>query len=74
MLRRSSPRILLIAHGPHVIRKEAPYAWYEASEKKACEAALCYMRVISRSFVSGRKIRPMTKLIAATTIGYQSPE
>jgi hypothetical protein len=45
---------------------------------RLCAAALClqanYMRVMSRSFVSGRKIRPMTKLIAATTIGYQSPE
>jgi hypothetical protein len=29
---------------------------------------------MSRSFVSGRKMKPTTKLIAATAIGYQSPE
>jgi hypothetical protein len=75
LLRPSGPRILLIAHRMHMTRKEAPYRVVRGfREKKACEAALCYMRVISRSFVSGRKIRPMTKLIAATTIGYQSPE
>jgi hypothetical protein len=33
-----------------------------------------YMWVISRSLVSGRKIRPTTKLIDAIMIGYQSPE
>ena len=33
-----------------------------------------YICVMSRSLVSGRKIRPTTKLIAATTIGYHRPE
>ena len=28
---------------------------------------------MSRSLVSGRKIRPMTKVMSATTIGYQRP-
>ena len=36
--------------------------------------AIFYIWVISRSLVSGRKMSPTTKLIAATTIGYQSPE
>ena len=35
---------------------------------------LAYIGVMSRSLVSGRKIRPTTKLIAATTIGYHRPE
>ena len=33
-----------------------------------------YIWVMSRSLVSGRKISPTTKLIAAITIGYQRPE
>jgi len=33
-----------------------------------------HMRAISRSFVSGRKISATTKLIAATTTGYDKPE
>ena len=33
-----------------------------------------YIWVMSRSLVSGRKMRPTTKLTAATTIGYQRPE
>ena len=34
----------------------------------------CQICVMSRSLVSGRKISPTTKLIAATAIGYQRPE
>ena len=33
-----------------------------------------YICVMSRSLVSGRKMSPTTKLIAATAIGYQRPE
>jgi hypothetical protein len=33
-----------------------------------------YIFVMSRSLVSGRKISPMTKLAAATMIGYHKPE
>ena len=32
-----------------------------------------HKQVMSRSLVSGRKIKPTTKLIDATAIGYQSP-
>jgi len=48
--------------------------------KMRCETAeaavplLHYIFVMSRSLVSGRKISPMTKLAAATMIGYHRPE
>ena len=48
------------------------------SERRGSRARLpscpAYMWVISRSLVSGRKIRPITKLIAAIMIGYHRPE
>jgi len=70
-------RATSVADLPQVRRRAARAPYLVAKKPRAAvrgRRSIRYIWVISRSLVSGRKIRPTTKLIAATAIGYQRPE
>jgi hypothetical protein len=55
-------------------QKRSPAGCGASKVEALADGRAPYIVSIALSFVSGRKMRPMKKLMAATTIGYHRPE